>query len=87
MHVRGALAAIAALVALAAVLVLAAPDGAHSLFGAGLILVLVASFVPFIPSGGLEQMYDRTLGFQVGRDSPFSVWLIALFLRYDTARA
>ena len=24
--------------------------------------------------GGLERFWDRTLGFQAGRDSPFSVW-------------
>ena len=37
-------------------------------------LVLVASFAPFVPDAGLDQLYDRTLGFQAGRDSPFSVW-------------
>ena len=44
------------------------------LFAAALVLVLVASIVPFIPLGGLHRFYDRTLGFQFGRESPFSVW-------------
>ena len=37
-------------------------------------LVLVASFAPFIPHGGLRAVYDRTLGYQAGRASPFSIW-------------
>ena len=36
--------------------------------------MLVASIVPFLPPGGLHRFYDRTLGFQLGRESPFSVW-------------
>jgi hypothetical protein len=36
--------------------------------------VLVASFAPFVPHGGLRAIYDRTLGYQAGRGSPFSVW-------------
>ena len=30
--------------------------------------------VPFIPEGGLRELYDRTLGYQATRSSPFSVW-------------
>ncbi len=37
-------------------------------------LVAVASFAPFVPDGGLRELYDRTLGYQVGRESPFSIW-------------
>ena len=37
-------------------------------------MVVVAAIVPFLPPGGLHQFYDRTLGFQLGRESPFSVW-------------
>jgi hypothetical protein len=44
------------------------------LYAVALVLVLIASFAPFIPPGGLSQMYDRTLGFQIGRESPFSLW-------------
>jgi hypothetical protein len=38
-------------------------------------LVVVAAFVPFIPGhGGIRAVYDRTLGYQAGRASPFSIW-------------
>jgi hypothetical protein len=38
-------------------------------------LVVVAAFVPFIPGhGGVRAVYDRTLGYQAGRGSPFSIW-------------
>jgi CHASE2 domain-containing sensor protein len=31
--------------------------------------------VPYIPAdGGLRVMYDQTIGFQLDRESPFSVW-------------
>jgi Glycosyltransferase family 87 len=43
-------------------------------FGFALVLVLVATVVPFIPDGGLRAMYDRTIGYQAARDSPFSIW-------------
>jgi hypothetical protein len=43
-------------------------------FGAALALTLAAAVVPFIPDGGLRELYDRTLGYQAGRGSPFSVW-------------
>jgi hypothetical protein len=39
--------------------------------------VLAILFVPFIPDGGLREMYDRTLGYQATRSSPFSVWGLA----------
>ena len=38
------------------------------------IAVIVAAFVPWIPDGGLRELYDRTLGYQAGRESPFSIW-------------
>ena len=37
-------------------------------------LVVVAAFAPFVPSGGLHELYARTLGFQIGRPDEFSVW-------------
>ncbi|HEX8066693.1 MAG TPA: glycosyltransferase 87 family protein [Thermoleophilaceae bacterium] len=43
-------------------------------FAAALAAVLAATVLPFVPPGGLEEVYDRTLGFQLGRESPFSVW-------------
>ncbi len=45
-----------------------------AVFAAVLVLVLVAAVAPFVPDMGLREMYDRTLGYQAGRDSPFSVW-------------
>jgi Glycosyltransferase family 87 len=43
-------------------------------FGAALALTLAISVAPFVPDGGLRELYDRTLGYQAGRGSPFSVW-------------
>ena len=31
-------------------------------------------FVPFLPDGGIREVYDRTVGYQASRPSPFSVW-------------
>jgi hypothetical protein len=42
--------------------------------GAVIALVVVVSFAPFIPDGGVRAVYDRTLGYQAGRPSPFSIW-------------
>ena len=30
--------------------------------------------VPFVPDGGVRELYDRTIGYQASRPSPFSVW-------------
>ncbi|HMJ95761.1 MAG TPA: hypothetical protein VK486_07905 [Thermoleophilaceae bacterium] len=43
-------------------------------FCAALLLVLVATVAPFVPDGGLRELYDRTIGYQASRPSPFSVW-------------
>jgi hypothetical protein len=43
-------------------------------FGAALLLTLVASVAPFVPDGGLRELYDRTIGYQASRPSPFSIW-------------
>jgi hypothetical protein len=45
-----------------------------AIFTAVLAVVLVATFLPFMPDGGLHEIYDRTLGYQASRRSPFSVW-------------
>ena len=44
------------------------------MFAVVLVLVVAAALVPFVPDGGLRELYDRTVGYQAGRDSPFSVW-------------
>jgi hypothetical protein len=43
-------------------------------FAAVFAAVLAAVFLPFIPDGGLREVWDRTVGFQFDRDSPFSIW-------------
>jgi hypothetical protein len=44
-------------------------------FGAVFGLVAVALVVPFIPKdGGFGVFYSQTIGFQLGRFSPFSIW-------------
>ena len=30
--------------------------------------------LPVLPDGGVREIWDRTFGFQLGRDSPFSIW-------------
>jgi uncharacterized protein (DUF1501 family) len=32
--------------------------------------------VPFVPDGGLGELYDTTIGYQLGRGSPFSLWAL-----------
>jgi glycosyl transferase family 87 len=39
---------------------------------AAAILALVV--LPLVPDGGLRELYDRTVGYQAARPSPFSVW-------------
>jgi hypothetical protein len=43
-------------------------------FSGVVVLVFAASFLPFVPHGGLHALWDRTVGYQLGRDSPFSIW-------------
>jgi hypothetical protein len=39
------------------------------------VVVFAIAWLPFIPNGGLHELWHRTLGGQVNRsDSPFSVW-------------
>ena len=42
--------------------------------GAIVCLVVVAAFAAFVPAGGLHGLYDRTLGFQLGRFDVSSIW-------------
>jgi len=41
---------------------------------ATIALVIALAVVPFIPDGGLRELYDRTIGYQASRPSPFSIW-------------
>lgn len=47
------------------------------IFAAASTLALVATFAPFVPDGGLRELYDRTVGYQAARGSPFSIWGLA----------
>jgi hypothetical protein len=37
-------------------------------------VVIAASLLPLLPPGGLREFYDATIGFQLHRNSPFSIW-------------
>ena len=43
-------------------------------FAGTALLLLAAATAPFVPDGGLREIYDRTVGYQASRPSPFSVW-------------
>jgi hypothetical protein len=44
------------------------------LFGVALLASVAVAALPFVPDGGLRELYDRTVGYQAARPSPFSVW-------------
>ena len=37
-------------------------------------LVVVTAFAPFVPGGGLHELYERTIGFQLNRFDVSSIW-------------
>lgn len=39
-----------------------------------LVLVIVFSVFVYLPHGGLREFWDCTLGYQLNRESPFSIW-------------
>ncbi len=45
-----------------------------AIFTATFAVVTAVVFVPLLPDGGVSELWDRTLGFQLDRDSPFSIW-------------
>ena len=47
------------------------------IFSAVFVVVCAVLVLPFLPDGGLREFYDRTLGYQASRSSPFSVWGLA----------
>jgi hypothetical protein len=47
------------------------------LFTIAFVAVAALVTLPFIPDGGPRELYDRTLGYQAARSSPFSVWGLA----------
>jgi hypothetical protein len=78
---RGALAALAGLskwvpLAVAPLLVLGRERSPRQTLVAAAAFAAMSALVlaPFWPKGGVEQIYDRTLGYQAGRESPFAIW-------------
>ena len=85
---RGALAALAGLtkfgpLALAPLLALYRPwrdGGGRSrarpllLFSAAFVVTAAAALAPVLADSGIREFYERTLGYQATRESPFSVW-------------
>jgi uncharacterized membrane protein len=43
-------------------------------FVASFVTIGVIVMLPVVLGTGLERFWDRTIGFQLGRDSPFSIW-------------
>jgi hypothetical protein len=43
-------------------------------YSLGFAVVTLIVMAPVIIGGDLDRFYDRTVGFQLGRDSPFSIW-------------
>ena len=43
-------------------------------FAGSLVAVVAISFFVYLPDGGPREMYDATIGYQLGRASPFSLW-------------
>jgi Glycosyltransferase family 87 len=79
---RGALAALAGLTKfgpLALAPLLAAGTGDRrprslGLFVASFVAVAAVVTLPLLPDGGVRELYDRSLGYQASRGSPFSIW-------------
>ena len=43
-------------------------------FASALALLVAATVLPLVPDGGPRELYDRTVGYQAGRPSPFAIW-------------
>ncbi len=52
------------------------------IFSLAFVLVGLAVTLPFLPDGGLRELYDRTFGYQASRGSPFSIWGLAPALEF-----
>ena len=44
------------------------------LFALGFLVASAIVTIPLLPDGGFRELYDRSLGYQASRGSPFSVW-------------
>lgn len=80
--VRGAIAALSGLTkfgSLALAPLLAAGTGDRrprtvALFALAFLATAALVTVPLLPDGGPRELYDRSLGYQAARGSPFSIW-------------
>jgi len=45
-----------------------------SVFSLVFAAVVAGAILAFLPPGGVREFYDTTIGFQLGRESPFSLW-------------
>lgn len=45
-----------------------------AIFTVAFVAVASVFVIPFIPDGGLHELYDRSFGYQASRDSAFSIW-------------
>ena len=43
-------------------------------YTASLTVAIAVAFAPFVPNGGLPELYERMLGWQIGRHSTTSIW-------------
>jgi hypothetical protein len=43
-------------------------------FALAVAAALAVTGLPFVPDGGRRELYDRTVGYQLDRPSPFSIW-------------
>jgi membrane protease YdiL (CAAX protease family) len=43
-------------------------------FALAFLVTAAVVTIPLLPDGGFRELYDRTLGYQASRGSPFSVW-------------
>jgi hypothetical protein len=43
-------------------------------FALAFLLVAAVAMLPVLLGGGVSKFWERTVGFQLGRDSPFSIW-------------
>ena len=79
---RGALAALAGLTKFGPLILAPLFAAGHGerrarpliLFTAAFLVTAAIVTIPLLPDGGFRELYDRTLGYQASRGSPFSLW-------------
>jgi hypothetical protein len=47
---------------------------ARTRFAVAFVGVVAFAIVAFLPPGGVREMWDSTIGYQLSRESPFSIW-------------